>query len=154
MIDGMTLAESIRTARERASLTQDELARLSGVRQPNIAAYESGRRQPSAQMLQRLLDAAKPRPSQTLSAYRDDIVSSAKRHKASNVRVFGSVARGDDRSDSDLDLLVTFDDGASLFDQVDLTHELETLLQRSVDVVSDRALVDRHARLLEDATPL
>jgi predicted nucleotidyltransferase len=61
-------------------------------------------------------------------------------HGARNVRVVGSVARGTDRPDSDLDLLVTFDRTVGLFEHAQLVLELEKLLQRKVDVASDRGV--------------
>ena len=56
------------------------------------------------------------------------------------MRVFGSVARGEDRSDSDLDLLVEMEDERSLLDLVGLEQELEELLQRKVDVLTDESI--------------
>ena len=67
----------------------------------------------------------------------------AKRYRASNLRVFGSVARGENTQESDIDLLVSFLPGASLLDQVGLTEELSDLFHCHVDVVSDKAL-NRH----------
>jgi len=69
--------------------------------------------------------------------HREDILAAASRHHATNVRVFGSVRRGDARADSDLDLLVTMDPNAGLLDQIALKQELEAKLRRKVDVVSD-----------------
>ena len=64
----------------------------------------------------------------------------ARQHKATHVRVFGSVARGDDVSGSDLDLLVTFEPGATIFDLADLIASLEELTELRVDVVSEGGL--------------
>ena len=69
----MDAAAKLRAARLHAGLTQQQLAELSGVRQPNIAAYERSLRHPSQLMLQRLLDAARPRPSVILNANRAKI---------------------------------------------------------------------------------
>jgi predicted nucleotidyltransferase/DNA-binding transcriptional regulator YiaG len=123
-----------------AGLTQKELADLSGVAQSNIAAYESGRRQPSPTMLARLSQAAQPRPSTMLARHRVQVRALGKKHHADRIRVFGSVAAGRDRSGSDLDLLVRFSPGASLFDQVNLASEAEALLGVHVDVVSEAGL--------------
>lgn len=60
----------------------------------------------------------------------------AARHHANRVRLFGSVARDDDGPDSDIDLLVDFDQDSSLFDLMRMTRELEKLLGHPVDVVS------------------
>ena len=76
----------------------------------------------------------------TIENNREEILRIAARHGARNVRVFGSVARGDDRSDSDVDLLVEMDDDRSLLDLVGLEQELEVLLRRKVDVLTDASL--------------
>lgn len=144
----------IRAARIFAEMTQEELARRSGVVQPNIAAYENGTRQPSATMLTRLLAAARPRPSAMLAEHRDEVLAAVSKHRASNVRVFGSVARGEDTAESDVDLLVTFHDDASMLDQSRIVIDLEKLLHCPVDVVSDEALGRRSASILDDAVPL
>lgn len=76
-------------------------------------------------------------------------------HGARNVRVVGSVARGTDRPDSDLDLLVTFDVGVGLLQHAQLVFELEQLLERRVDVASDRGVRPAvRERLEADAKPL
>ncbi|HEX7211307.1 MAG TPA: helix-turn-helix domain-containing protein [Propionibacteriaceae bacterium] len=150
----MDAAAKLRAARLHAGLTQQQLAELSGVRQPNIAAYERGLRNPSPLMLQRLLDAARPRPSVILNANRAKIREIAARHHAHNVRVFGSVARNTDRPNSDLDLLVAFDDAATLVDQAALVDELQDLLGVPIDVVSDRALRDRDVAIRAEAVPV
>lgn len=79
-------------------------------------------------------------PKALLHQQRDEILRIAARHGASNVRVFGSVARDEAHSDSDIDLLVEFDLDRSLFDHVALIHDLEELLGRKVDVVTDQGL--------------
>lgn len=135
-------------------MTQQELAERSGVRQPNIAAYEGGQRTPSQAMLARLLEAARPRPSVLLARYRDEVLRLAARNRATDVRVFGSIARGEDTPDSDVDLLVSFQPGASLLDQAGLIADLEDLLGRHVDVVSDRTLTDRDARIRAEQVSL
>jgi len=71
---------------------------------------------------------------------RDLIIKVARDFRAKNVRVFGSVRRGETRHGSDLDLLVTFESGASLFDHIGLKQELERLLRRRVDVVGDDSI--------------
>jgi uncharacterized protein len=82
------------------------------------------------------------------------VLAAAAGNRAGNVRVFGSVARGTDGPGSDVDLLVTFDRGATLFDQAGLIADLEELLGRSVDVVSDRALRPRDDAIRREAVPL
>lgn len=125
--------------RQRAGISQRELAARTGIAQPNISAYESGRLTPSAATLARVEAATRVRPSELVATMRSDIAAVVSRHKASTVRVFGSAATATDSTDSDLDLLVRFSDDASLYDQVGLTQELEELLGIAVDVISDGA---------------
>lgn len=69
-----------------------------------------------------------------------DIIKLSERYHAKNIRVFGSFARGEQTDNSDVDFLVSFLPNASLFDQAGLIEELSLLLQRKVDVVSERAV--------------
>jgi predicted nucleotidyltransferase/DNA-binding XRE family transcriptional regulator len=144
----------VRGIRLAAGLTQGELAARSGVAQPNIAAYETGQRTPSAAMLKRLRAAAEPRPSVVLAKHRRDIIALACRHKASHVRVFGSAARGQDVSGSDIDLLVRFAPDADVFDLADLTLALEELTGLHVDVVSERGLRPGPNPIIAEVRPL
>jgi predicted nucleotidyltransferase len=89
-----------------------------------------------------------------LQARRDEIVGLAEAHGASNVRVFGSVARGTSEAGSDIDLLVDFEPGRTLVDQVGLWRDLEALLGVRVDVVSARGLTERDDDIRDDALPL
>ncbi len=68
---------------------------------------------------------------------REAILRVAAKHGATQVRLIGSVARGEARPDSDLDLLVKWQEGTSLLDQAALMLELESLLGRKVDIASD-----------------
>lgn len=126
----------LREMRLLAGLTQEQLAERSSVAQPNIAAYEGGQRTPSPAMLTRLAAAAPPRPSAVLAKHRAAIVDVARAHKADRVRVFGSVARGEDIAGSDLDLLVDLAEGADIFDLAELADALKSLTGVHVDVVS------------------
>jgi predicted nucleotidyltransferase len=67
---------------------------------------------------------------------RDEILRIASTHGARNLRLFGSVARGEDRPGSDLDLLVDMEPGRSLLDLIALGQDLEDLLHRKVDVLT------------------
>jgi predicted nucleotidyltransferase len=90
-----------------------------------------------------------------LQDQREAILRIAAQHGAHNVRVFGSVARGEARPDSDVDLLVELEPGRSLLDLGGLLMDLQTLLGREVDVVTDKGLRDRiRARVLQEARPL
>ena len=80
---------------------------------------------------------------------RDEIIAITSKHHADNVRLFGSVARGDERQDSDIDFLVDFQPGSTLFDQIALIEALSNKLGRKVDVVSSRALNRHLARTVQ-----
>jgi hypothetical protein len=86
-----------------------------------------------------------------LKAQREAILEIAARHKAFNVSVFGSVARGEDTDSSDLDLLVDFLPGASLLDEFRLENELRDFLKLPVDLVSRGGLKPRDARIREES---
>lgn len=93
--------------------------------------------------------------SALIKRYRSEILDLAMRHGAGNVRVFGSLARGEGKEDSDLDLLVTLGEGRSLLDLVGLKQDLEDLVRRPVDVVTERALSPYlRERVLSEAVPL
>ena len=77
---------------------------------------------------------------QSLQRDSERIKAIAECYHAQNIRVFGSVARGEEHSDSDIDFLVDFLPGSTLLDQVGFMNALSTLLGRKVDVVSERAL--------------
>lgn len=73
-------------------------------------------------------------------AKRNDILRIADKHGAHDVRIFGSVAKGQMKEDSDLDILVRMDNDRSLLDHVALIHELEDFLGQKIDVVTEEAL--------------
>jgi predicted nucleotidyltransferase len=86
---------------------------------------------------------------------REDIIRVATKHGATNVRIFGSLARGDNSAASDIDILVDLDPDRSLFDLGGLLTELEILLQARVDVATEGMLRPKvRARALQDAVPL
>ncbi len=70
-----------------------------------------------------------------LTQKREEIISLAAKYDAVNVRIFGSVARGEDRPDSDIDFLVDVQRQWSLFDHIGLIQDLEDLLGRKVDLL-------------------
>lgn len=144
----------IRAARRRARLSQNDLARRAGVAQSVISAYESNRREPGLRTLTRLIEASGhrlalelvPAPRNQLGLpdtplgrhlrrHRRAVIDTAARRGASNVRVFGSVARGEDTGARDIDLLVDLDDGVGLLSLAGLGRELTELLGMKVDVV-------------------
>jgi predicted nucleotidyltransferase len=86
---------------------------------------------------------------------RDQIVRLAARRGARNVRVFGSVARGDSDEHSDVDFLVEMEPGRTLFDLSGLLADPEALLQSRVDIVTEKGLRPRiRERVLGEAVPL
>lgn len=90
-----------------------------------------------------------------LEKKREEILRTAAKHGARNVRVFGSVARGEADEESDLDLLVEMEPGRSLLDRAALWLALQEVLGRKVDVVSDRGIKPRiRERVLREAVPL
>ena len=84
-------------------------------------------------------------------AHRDEIHAIAARNRALSVSVFGSVARGDDRLDSDIDFLVEFEPGASLLDLMRIQDDLEDLLGGRIDVVSAGGLKPRDEHIRREA---
>ena len=89
-----------------------------------------------------------------LRSRRDAILEIARRHGVLDIRVFGSVARGDADSDSDVDLLVELESGRSLFDLGGLM-DLRDFFGGPVDVVTPAALQDRvRTRVMREAVPL
>ena len=90
-----------------------------------------------------------------LQTKREDILRIAAKYGASNVRVFGSVARGEADEKSDIDFLVNMESGRSLFDLGGLLADLEDLLGCNVDVVTEDGLRDRiRNRVLNEAIAL
>jgi predicted nucleotidyltransferase len=90
-----------------------------------------------------------------LRAKREDILQTARKYGASNVRVFGSVARGEADEKSDIDLLVDMEKGRSLLDLIGLIMDLESLLGCKVDVVTVKGLRERiRERVLKEAVAL
>lgn len=78
--------------------------------------------------------------SVALSAIREDVLRIAAAHGAGNVRVFGSVGRGEQDASSDIDLLVDMAEGRSLFDLIALSNDLEESLGVDVDVLTEASL--------------
>lgn len=135
-------------------MSQRELAARSGVPQPNIAAYESGRRAPAVGTLERLDGALSVPTFEGLRAVREPIIRAARGRRLSDVRVFGSVARGEAGAGSDVDLLVHPGPEASVFDLAGFMAEVEELLGVGVDVVSDRGRGPAMDRIRAEAVAL
>jgi uncharacterized protein len=158
----------LREARRRAKLSQSELARRAGVAQSVISAYESGHRQPSMLTLAAMVKAAgfdlhldlrQSRPSlhrlsgplgRRVRGQRARLIKTAGRYGVSNVRVFGSVARGEEDLDSDIDLLVDLPSDLGLLGLGRLQHELETMLEARVDLVPAEGLKPQIRDMIND----
>jgi len=157
--ESLASATLLRRARLSASLSQSEVARRANVAQSVISVYESGRREPALSTLERLVAAtghrlvleletdlnARPGLPDTpfgrrLRQRRKAILASARRHGASNVRVFGSVARGEETAQSDIDLLVDVAPGTGVFTLDKLEREIRDILGTHVDVAPSDSL--------------
>jgi predicted nucleotidyltransferase/predicted XRE-type DNA-binding protein len=141
-----SLREAVGKAADRG-LTQKQIAHAIGRSQPEVSrlikAYRATRFRPTSPL------------GRILARHRDEIVALAHAHRASNVRVFGSVVRGEDDDGSDIDLLVDLEPGADLLDLAALDIELERLLGHRVDIVPARMLKPHVAHsALADAVEL
>jgi predicted nucleotidyltransferase len=86
---------------------------------------------------------------------RDEIIALGRRYGATDIRIFGSVARGDATENSDLDVLVRLESDRSLLDQGGLLMDLRELLGVKVDVIDEGALSGRFAQVVQrEAIPL
>lgn len=142
----------LRQARLRSGLTQSGLAALAAMPQSVISEYETGRREPSFEAVDRLLTAAglviEVSPAPTTKGHARDLVLSragALRRAlrplgAERIRLFGSVARGEDTADSDVDLLVDIDPAVGMFSLLRMQREAEAILGRPVDLIPNGGL--------------
>ena len=161
----------ISSVRQRAGLSQAELALRAGTSQPAVARYESGKASPSTSTLLRLLRAAgydlevqiRKASVTDLSGTRARkvrreklaIKSLMEKSGATNVRLFGSVARGEDTKHSDVDLLVDFDLTQGLLPILKLNQQLSRLLGERVEVIPVGALKPEVLKnALSEAVPL
>jgi predicted nucleotidyltransferase/DNA-binding XRE family transcriptional regulator len=164
----------LREARLRVRLSQSELARRAGVPQSVISEYEAGKRQPAVPTLARLVAATGheltlglERTDQTvrglpdtphgrrLRQHRTALREAVRLAGGSNLRVFGSVARGEDGPDSDIDLLVDLPEDTSLFAALALEGTLERILKVKVDLAPVASLKPRvRTEALADAVAL
>ena len=149
-------SQIIEEVRRLAGLTQSELALRAGTSQAAVARYENGISNPSTATLQRLTRAAgyevrvqivpvkasnlNSKRAAKLRKKRGEINSLLARAGASNPRIFGSVARGEDAELSDIDLLVDFDTSRGLLPIIELNSKLSKLLGERVEVSPAGAL--------------
>ncbi|MBI3694916.1 MAG: nucleotidyltransferase family protein [Acidobacteria bacterium] len=95
------------------------------------------------------------RTDESLKERRTDILAVTARHGARNVRIFGSVARGEDDPGSDIDFLVDLEPGRTLLDHAGLILDLQDLLGRKVDIATEGGLRPRiREQVLREARPL
>lgn len=163
MVDASLL---VRSARERAGLSARDLATRSGVSASTVTRIERGEINPTVAMLERLLDASgnelivttKPRRHPPtldgLRAVRDEIVAAVSRFGGTNVRVFGSVARGTATETSDVDLLIDVPAGTGLIGVEQIVDAVADVIPWPVDVVTGGAARRRMAHVLDEAVPL
>lgn len=93
--------------------------------------------------------------NELLKVKREEILRIAAKHGAYNIRIFGSAARSEADEESDVDFIVDMEPGRTLLDMGGLLMDLQDLLDREVDVVTERGLKPRiRARVLKEAVPL
>lgn len=174
------VAALIRRTRTGAGLTQAELATRSGTSQPALARYETGVVLPTLPTLERLLLGCERRlrieavaggagadvpatsvrgqlgpRARALRHHRRRLLDAAQARGVRRVRVFGSVARGDEAPASDVDLLVELEPGRTLLDIVGFRRDAEKILGERVDVATADMLKERiRAEVLTEAVPL
>jgi predicted nucleotidyltransferase len=138
------------------------LAELAHTKQSAIAMYETGKKNPTADTLQRLLRAMGAKlqvsyegelPSDIVLRNRQKILDIAAKYNIRKVSIFGSVARGDDTPDSDIDLLIEKKTPGAI-GIYNLQTELEITLDHPVDVVDLASLNEYHGEIFTDARVL
>jgi predicted nucleotidyltransferase len=89
-----------------------------------------------------------------VQAHRDEILRIVRLNRGKRAYLFGSTARGDDGESSDIDLLIEFEEGSSLFDLKHVEDDLSGLLGVHVDVVSVGGLLERDEHIRREAIPI
>ena len=156
---GADVAESpaVRLRARRATLGLT-VAAAAGIDPAVWSAYETATRTlPDAEM-SRLSAAIGFRPSTAVTVHRDQILTLCRDHRTRAPRIFGSIARGTDTSDSDIDLLVDALPGTGLFTLIHLEWAIEALCGTDVDLITDGGLPNApaaiRASILADCRPL
>ncbi|MDO5618097.1 XRE family transcriptional regulator [Kocuria sp.] len=152
--DTSRAAELVRLARTDAQLTQAQLAQRTGMRQPSLAQIELGTRKVSSEMLERILRAANYRPSLPVAEHAQEIKAAAQKYGQSNVRVFGSMVRGQDDFNSDIDLLVTPSPETDLFHLALFARDVQRLTGFPADVVADTSVIPTMREIQAEAVAL
>lgn len=156
----MDLGQAIRTERHQRGLSMGELARTSGVAASTVQRIESGAISPTTTTANRLLAplgkklvVADRRPSDALQDNLQAVIDELEAHGATDIRVFGSVARGTDTPASDIDILCHLPRPMG-FDFFALCDRLTDLLGFPVDIVSDTGTGSVLDRARAEAIPL
>jgi predicted nucleotidyltransferase/DNA-binding XRE family transcriptional regulator len=153
-VPGSRAGELVHRAREDIGCTQSELAARAGTSQAALSAIESGSRIPSDDLTARLLRAAQLRPSIPVALYAGELRALAAQHGLSDLRIFGSVARGDDGPRSDVDILARRAPGTSALDVMSFPVAAANLLGFPVDLVLDDSRGVALDAITESAIPL
>jgi predicted nucleotidyltransferase/DNA-binding XRE family transcriptional regulator len=173
-----SVAATLRQARSNADLSQVDLAARAGTSQSALARYETGTSLPTLPTLERLLAACGRRleiqtppaePSAPVTSMRSQLgpqatalrrqrrrlLDAADKHGVGHLRAFGSLARGEAKADSDVDLLVDLKPGRTLIDLAAFRREAAEILSLPVDVATADMLKERiREEVLKDALPL
>lgn len=174
----LPIPQAIRQARLNANLSQVDLAARAGTSQSALARYETGAALPTLPTLERLLAACgrrleiqtpPARPSASASSVRSQLgpqanmlrrrrrrlLDAAERHGVSHLRVFGSLARGETKAGSDIDLLVDLKPDRTLVNLAAFRREAAEILDLPVDVATADMLKERiRDEVLNEALPL
>jgi predicted nucleotidyltransferase/DNA-binding XRE family transcriptional regulator len=153
MQEGQSAGALLREARRESRLSQTEVARKANIAQSVVSAYESGLRDPALTTLQRLIGATghrlvisferdssarrglpDTRLGRRLRQKRRALLTCAEQFGATNLRVFGSVARGEEGPNSDVDMVVDVSGSIGLFALTSLENELREILGVPVDL--------------------
>ena len=144
----------VREARTDASLTQAELAGMTGMSQSTLAQIEAGKRAVSTELLEKILRAADYRPSLPLARYAPSISRYAMKRGLDSLRVFGSVAQGTDGFESDIDLIGTPTRELSLFELADIASYTSELTGFPTEVHADTQVPEALRNIIDEAVPL
>jgi predicted nucleotidyltransferase len=174
----LSIGYTLRKARRDASFSQVDLAARAGTSQSALARYETGAALPTLPTLERILAACgrrleirtpPARPSDPVSSVRSQLgpqagklrhqrrrlLEAAEKRGVSHIRVFGSLARGEAKAGSDIDLLVDLKPGRTLLDLAAFRREAAEILNLPVDVATADMLKDRiRDEVLGEALPL
>lgn len=161
----MDASHLIRDARAAVGISQAQLARRANTSQAAVSAYESGKRKPTSATLARLLEATgrsslaagrgTATPGERLRNARNQVLAILGRYRLENPAVFGSIARGEDTAESDVDLLVDMAAGSTILEVGAAADALTELLGVDVDVVPREMLRGSlRSAILADAVPV